>query len=136
MFKQERSSVFSSASFNFLNKLLVPEWQNLIFSPLYQILHYMLCSGKLNQYLLSAVPVQLLVFNIFLLRSSWDIQKLYLNCFYENTINCAYLTESRSRIYVSAYLTLVASLVAFRKPLVYFESGFRKPFCKVKDGFH
>ncbi len=45
------------------------------------------------------------------------------------------LPESRSRIYVLLTDFVVGTLVSFKKPFVYCESGFGKPLCKATGGF-
>ncbi len=64
------------------------------------MMDYILDSGKLNQYFCRTAYG----FYILLLRISWDIFKcIFKHCSVEILTNCADFSESRSRIYVSAY---------------------------------
>ncbi len=85
-----------------------------------QIWYYILDSGKLDQYFLQ----DRLWFLLFLLRSSWDIKKLIFKLLLrKHLLIIQILPEAVPE-------SMLRLPVGFRKPLMYCELRFRKPFRK------
>jgi hypothetical protein len=86
------------------------------------------CSFWKIYLVLSAEP--LMVFTFFYFVVPEIFKNLYLNCFFENT-NCAALLKAvQESLFCLTDFAVRALAGFFSKPLVYCESGFRKPLRK------